>query len=83
MVIGGENSSLLDVTSGIPQGSILGPLLFILYVNDIVTKLNINVWLYADDVTIFLSYEDPEAAVGKMEDNLRIAKEWADNWFVN
>ena len=29
--------------------------------------------------TIFLSYEDPETAVGKMEDNLRIAKEWAED----
>ena len=34
---------------------------------------------YADDVTIFLSYKDPEAAADKMEDNLRIAKECTDN----
>ena len=34
-------------------------------------------------MTIFLSYEDPEAALDMMEDNPRITKEWADNWFIH
>ena len=53
--IGGESSDLLPVLSGVPQGSVLGPLLFILYVNDlpdIIRNHASHVNLYADDVLL-------------------------------
>lgn len=55
VVIDENRSSLLEITSGVPQGSILGPLLFNIYVNDI-TKLNKNAEciMYADDTTLLL-----------------------------
>ena len=56
MSIGGESSDLLPVLSGVPQGSVLGPLLFILYVNDlpgIVCNHASYVNLYADDVLLY------------------------------
>ena len=85
VVVGGEKSSLRHITAGVhvPQGSILGPLFFILYVNDIVNELHINVRLYADDITLYLSYEDPQTAATEIETNLRAAQEWAKNWFIN
>lgn len=51
--IGSVNSSVLDVSVGVPQGSILGPLLFSLYVNDLPKTCNVNFQMYADDALIY------------------------------
>jgi len=49
----------LEVTCGIPQGSILGPLLFIFYINDIANALpTANVLSFADDTTLYFSHTD-------------------------
>lgn len=53
------NSNMMTITTGVPQGSILGPLLFILYVNDMSNCSNIlNLLLFADDTNIFHSDKD-------------------------
>ena len=54
MVINGQTSNWLDVCSGVPQGSMLGPLLFILYIDDLhcsVTGSTLKI--FADDVTVY------------------------------
>jgi len=54
VVINGEFSSWIPVTSGVPQGSVLRPLYFIIYINDISSVVsNSTVKLFADDVTIY------------------------------
>ncbi len=52
MVINGINSPWAEINAGVPQGSILGPLLFLVYINDIVDTLETTPYLFADDTSL-------------------------------
>ena len=51
--VNGESSQSIAVRSGVPQGSVLGPLLFLVYINDIVLSTNSSLILYADDILLY------------------------------
>ena len=53
VVLNGQTSSWADVNAGVPQGSILGPLLFLMYINDLANGLSSNTKLFADDTSLF------------------------------
>ena len=55
-MINGCKSESVPVASGIPQGSVLGPLLFVIYINDLPDGVKSNVYLFADDVEIYKSF---------------------------
>ena len=58
MVLNGQHSSWKDVTAGVPQGSILGPLLFLVYINDLSNGQKSNPKLFADDTSLFSVIHD-------------------------
>ena len=60
MIVNGKESTWGTVTSSIPQGSVLGPILFVLFINDLAEHLpnNSNLYLYADDTKIFREIKD-------------------------
>ena len=57
VVVGGEESDTVPVTSGVPQGSVLGPILFLVYINDLPDKVTSQVRLFADDTAMYLTME--------------------------
>ena len=70
-------SGLRNLTYGVPQGSVCGPLLFLLYINDLSkTHKNSKVSLYADDTVIYLSHNDDDIALRLLQDDLNQLQKW-------
>lgn len=84
VVVGGQNSPYADVTSGVPQGSVLGPLLFLIYVNDIAQNLTCSVRLYADDCVIYREVKCEDDSL-LLQSDLEKVMTWCDKWqmFLN
>ena len=75
----GTCSSFTNVSCGVPQGSILGPLLFLIYVNDMAGAIDEKILLYADDTAILVSNKH----VDVIELKLRTALETISDWLVD
>ena len=71
-----KNSSLLSILCGVPQGSILGPLLYLIYVNDINQSCNGNILSFADDTTMFLSHSDIKTLHEEANQQINHLYEW-------
>ena len=77
--INGKTSNWRNVLSGIPQGSVLGPTLFVLYINDLPEVINSNILMYADDTKIFTSVNS-QTEYETMQQDLNNMQDWADKW---
>ena len=62
VVVDGVKSAETNICAGVPQGSRLGPILFIIYINDIVENLKSKILIFADDCSLMVSAEDPSCA---------------------
>lgn len=84
MVVSGEASDWKEVTSGVPQGSVLGPLLFVMFINDLpdVVKNGSEVYLYADDTKIFRRISSTEDC-NKLQEDLDELLKWSERWMLN
>ena len=79
--IRGSLSEWLPVESGVPQGSVIGPILFLFYVNDLVDGLECPILLFADDAKIYKELKSPEDAEALIRDMKKI-EEWSDKWLL-
>ena len=70
VVLHGQNLSWSDVLAGVPQGSILGPLLFLIYINDLSDGLQCNPKLFADDTSLFATVHNINKAKNYLNNDL-------------
>lgn len=75
-------SSYKFITAGVPQGSVLGPMLFLIYINDISDALTGTARLFADDTSLSFSSTDPVVIERILNDDLRKLSNWAKIWLV-
>ena len=68
------------ISAGVPQGSILGPLFFHVYINDLTADLKCNGKLFADDTSIFSVVHDPNKCTADLNHDLDLIKRWAHDW---
>ena len=79
VVLEGEQSYEADVTSGVPQGSVLGPCLFLFYINDLPEGLTSKVRLFADDTIVYLAVRS--ASDGEvLQRDLELLEAWEQKW---
>lgn len=81
--VGNCNSEVRNVTSGIPQGSVLGPLLFVIYINDLpeVVSENSYVYLFADDAKVFREIKTHQDHIILQEDINKLMV-WSNKWLL-
>jgi ribonuclease P/MRP protein subunit RPP40 len=71
-----------NVETGVPQGSTLGPLLFLVYMNDIVDNIQCDINLFADDTSLLQRIDDPVLSTEKINIDLRTLTAWASQWLM-
>src|ERR1043165_6201991 len=79
VVLSGEYSEWNEVTSGVPQGSVLGPVLFIMYVNDLDQNVGNKFWMFADDAKMLAKVNSLEEKHRAKED-LNLLEQWGEKW---
>ena len=79
-MLNGQVSARASVNAGVPQISILGPLLFLIYINDLPDDLSSNVNLFADDTSLFFVTHDVNVSTRELNNDLKKISNWAFQW---
>ncbi|KAI8480230.1 hypothetical protein Bbelb_420290 [Branchiostoma belcheri] len=81
VVVEGKASAPVKVASGVPQGTVLGPLLFLLYINDLPDQLDSNVRLFADDCLLYVELST-QTDSQLLQKDLNTLEEWQSKWLM-
>ena len=79
VVVEGEKSRQVDVGSGVPQGTVLGPLLFLCHINDLPDRVTSHIRLFADDCLLYRAINTP-ANHQRLQQDLDNLQKWAQEW---
>lgn len=80
VVVSGSHSDFLQIESGVPQGSVLGPLLFLIYINDLENNIKSNIKFFADDTMLFSIVHNPLTSASELNQDLKVISTWAYQW---
>ena len=83
VVMNGATSTLRQINAGVPQGSVLGPILFLIFINDLTEAVVSDIFLFADDSFIFDIFSDIAASIEKINSDLLEIERWAIRWLVD
>ena len=79
VVLEGESSRVVTVDSGVPQGTVMGPLLFLCHINDLPTRVKSQVRLFADDCLLYREIHSQQDHI-VLQDDLKNLEKWASDW---
>ena len=83
VIINGQFSSWTDITAGVPQGSVLGPLLFLVFINDITNVVtDCHLRLFADDTCLFIEVDNRQQSAVLINKDLENIQKWSTDWLV-
>ena len=82
MVCEGKRSNPAQVTSGVPQGTVLGPLLFLLYVNDLPNNRKSSIRLFADDALLYGTVSS-DVDGNQLQEDLKKLEVWQSKWQIS
>ena len=80
VVLNGLYSVFSAVETGVPQGSVLGPLLFLIYINDLERNNKSNIKFFADDTMLFSIVKDTTMSASDLNHDLNIIFQWTHQW---
>jgi hypothetical protein len=75
-----QKSDTFPIQAGVPQCSVLGPILFVLYTSDFPATNNTTTGTLADDTVILSTHDDPRTAVQHLQHHLNLTKDWLKKW---
>ena len=79
--VNGSESFCAPVLSGVPQGSVIGPILFVIYINDLPDYVSPDVYLFADDTKILRQVSSKEDAI-KLQNDINALESWSLRWLL-
>ena len=80
VVLNGQESKWMSLQAGVPQGSVLGPLLFLVYINDLMDNISSDMCLFADDSSLFTCVKGVNQTHDKLVKDLQTVSQWAYQW---